>query len=379
MYFTQLPNARQSLSELARDGVLSEEDLALRALLPEWRPKRGRRKTDHSDDINKHPIKRNQRASSANLEVSQPLSQVYSARPQPHPQSAFPWSQDSDHMDPWTAAQRAVNLGTYGGNQGFTAGQTPLAASGQQTFWGEPQITVAHPYPQSAITPSVSQAVFESEDGPQSAHPQTAITPYQGKKPRKQAVSAAWPNSSGSSGKKLRGRPPSDRATQDGPFSTFPANPSSKQSSPRIDPTLSTPVSNAIGSTPDSSKPNHQNTNTFHSTGLGTPLTRKPSKLQLQVPQHEGGPVRLATPPPKLLVNGEDNNPDSTRYSNHMRRSSADFFNTLDEDVETVDLDGTDESSGIDWKRRALTLKRKLDEKEEELKALRRRVLDAVM
>ena len=379
MYFTQIPDAGQPLSELARDGVPSEEDLALRALLPEWRPKRGRRKIDHADNTNYSSVKRSQRASSANLEASKPLSQVYSARPQAHPQSAFPWSEDSGHMDPWTAAQRAVNSGTYGGNAEFTAGQTPIVASGQQAFWGESHNTMAHPYPQSAITPSISQTAFGAEDIPQSAHPQTAITPYQGKKPRKQAVSAAWSNSSGASGGKLRGRPPSDRSVQDGPYSTFPANPSSKQSSPRINPTTSTPQSNAIDLTPDSSKLNHHITGPFPPTGLGTPLTRKPSKLQLQVPQHEGGPVRLATPPPKVLVNGEDNNPDVTRFSDHMRRSSADFFNTLDEDVETIELDGNDDSNGIDWKRRALALKRKLDEKEEELKALRRRVLDAVM
>ena len=348
----------------------SEEDLALRALLPEWRPKRGRRKADHSDDGNTHSAKRAQRASSATLESSQPLSQVYSARPQQYPQSAFPWSQDSGHIDPWAAAQKAVNSGTYSGGPEFAASQTPVAGFGQQTFWEESQNTTVHPYPQSAITPNVSQAVFESEDAPQSAHPQTAITPYQGKKPRKQAVSAAWSNSSGASGGKLRGRPPSDRSVQDGPFSTFPANPASKQSSPRIDP---------LTSTPESSKPTNHITNPFPSTGLATPLTRKPSKLQLQVPQHEGGPVRLATPPPKVLVNGEDNNAASIRSSGHMRRSSADFFNTLDEDVDTIDLDGNDDSTGVDWKRRALALKRKLDDKEEELKALRRRVLDAVM
>lgn len=38
-------------------------------------------------------------------------------------------------------------------------------------------------------------------------------------------------------------------------------------------------------------------------------------------------------------------------------------------------IDGTKE----EWKRRALLLKRKLAEKEEELKAVKRRVLEAVM
>ena len=119
---------------------------------------------------------------------------------------------------------------------------------------------------------------------------------------------------------------------------------------------------------------------------------RKPSKLQLQVPEHAGGPVRLATPP-QVLINGESNRHHS--QSSQERRSSAEFFGQLEDDDASdlmMDLDGNpDEGDGggggngggmgesIDWKRRALFLKRKLLEKETELKALKRRVLDAVM
>ena len=67
----------------------------------------------------------------------------------------------------------------------------------------------------------------------------------------------------------------------------------------------------------------------------------------------------------------------------HMeRRSSADFFTQLDEISEDDEGSrGEDEEGGTkeDWKRRALMLKKKLAEKEEELKAVKRRVLDAVM
>lgn len=125
---------------------------------------------------------------------------------------------------------------------------------------------------------------------------------------------------------------------------------------------------------------------------------RKPSKLQLQVPEHAGGPVRLATPP-QVLINGESNRHHS--QSSQERRSSAEFFGQLEDDDASdlmMDLDGNpDDADGggvsgggvgnggggmgesIDWKRRALFLKRKLLEKENELKALKRRVLDAVM
>lgn len=103
---------------------------------------------------------------------------------------------------------------------------------------------------------------------------------------------------------------------------------------------------------------------------------RKPSKLQLQVPEHSGGPVRLATPP-RVLINGESNRQVSFSQE---RRSSADFFNQIDEGSEEgAEEDATDEAENIDWKKRAMILKRKLQEKEDELKAMKRRVLDAVM
>lgn len=117
---------------------------------------------------------------------------------------------------------------------------------------------------------------------------------------------------------------------------------------------------------------------------MGTPqsataeqsLARRPSKLQLQVPEHAGGPVRLATPP-RVLINGEMDR--QTSFA-HERRSSADFFNELDDGSE---LDEADEHEGnmsqVDWKRRALVMKKKLQEKDEELKAMRRRVMEAVM
>lgn len=105
-------------------------------------------------------------------------------------------------------------------------------------------------------------------------------------------------------------------------------------------------------------------------------LARRPSKLQLQVPEHAGGPVRLATPP-TVLINGETGRQNSFT---HGRRSSADFFNEIDEGSELDELEEQEGSMGqVDWKRRALALRKKLREKEEELKAMRRRVLEAVM
>lgn len=86
--------------------------------------------------------------------------------------------------------------------------------------------------------------------------------------------------------------------------------------------------------------------------------------------------MRLATPP-RVLINGESNRQAAV---SHDGRSSAEFFNHLDEvSEEDVEDDGNEEEENVDWKRRALTLKKKLLEKEEELRTMKRRVLDAVM
>ena len=376
VYSTDIPGPNQSLSEAVRDGVPSEEDLALRALLPEWRPKRGRRKADHADGLDDLSIKRVQRASSATAEPSRPVQQVFSD----YPQSAFPWTQGSNHDDAWTAAHRAVASNTSRQSQPFENQPPPALYAGQQNFWVDvPENTSTLSYPQSAITPSVSHNAYGSVDTPQSAHPQTASPAYRGRKRHGPAVSAAWSVTNGASTGKLRGRPPSDLSVQDGPFSTFPANPSSKQASPRNNVIALGSVSDSGAQTPNSVKSNQSATTPIPVMTSGTPQVRKPSKLQLQVPQSEGGPVRLATPPPKVLVNGEDNVRGRTSSLNHERRTSADFFNSLDQDADEFEEDGNSESHGVDWKRRALLLKRKLDEKMEELKALRRRVMDAVM
>ena len=108
-------------------------------------------------------------------------------------------------------------------------------------------------------------------------------------------------------------------------------------------------------------------------------LARKPSKLQLQVPEHLGGPVRLATPP-RVIINGDSDRLVSPGIHGPERRSSTDFFNELEETLEDDNSDDSpDEVENVDWKRRALALKRKLRLKEQELQALKRRVMEAVM
>ena len=357
------------MTEVMRDGVPPDEDLALRALLPEWRPKRGRRKADEIDG--EPDVKRTQRESSSNLGDISAFHEDYSALPQ----SAFPWN-ESNHHDAWTVAHLAIAPKTPSTVITSNMQQFVTEPTSQQSRWRSTgsENTPLTPYPQSAVTPGHDHSVNHQTEAPQSAHP------IRSRKRHGPAVSAAWQGGSNSTGK-LRGRPPSNRAVQDGPFSTFPAHPQPRETTPKATgtpPHILTPNNNIInpegsqGSSQFPAIPPH-----VAAQAQTTPV-RKPSKLQLQVPQHSGGPVRLATPP-RVLVNGEDDDHAHRNSYGYERRSSADFFNELDDEMDQHVDDVNDENDSVDWKRRAQLLKRKLKEKEEELQALRRRVLEAVM
>ena len=408
LYYAERPQTDVDLAETVRDGVPPEEDLAVRALLPEWRPKRGRRKVEDSnegesapDTANSANRRQNIRASSA--EFTSMFDEHYSAAPS----SAVPWSAaaSSSQGDLWTAAHVAIAPKTS------SPGEQHQTLSAQQNSlvprtWRFPPSsnantntaseTPASPYPQSAITPhapfSTSSGFGENE--PKSAHPSTAgasgISPSRTRKRHAPAISSAWNNGGTSSGK-IRGRPPSNRNVQDGPFSTFPVNPGTKDASAQQAATPNTPATaqaslspptatselgmaqglrTMVGNTAQQQQQPHNGTSMEGA-------VRKPSKLQLQVPSNPGNPIRLATPP-RVLINGESN-VQPIPISAHERRSSAEFFNQLDDvsEADEMTVDG-EEDEDVDWKRRCIVLRRKLAEKEEELRTVKRRVLDAV-
>ena len=389
VYYKDIPTEPDAMGTTVRDGVAPEEDLALRALVPEWRPKRGRRRNDHLGDSEQGPnAKRMQRATSLTADEKASTESAFSA----YPQSAFPWDRQPNQQDPWAAAHRAIlprpNPATGSSDQAVKP-----ATGIQHTFWLDlPDATPATPYPQSAIESHPTHSTFTSSDIPQSAHPLSQSAP----RPRKRhgpSVSAAWPSATSASTGKIRGRPPHNRTVQDGPFSTFPSRPRGKGASQQQG-------TGSTLSTPSETRPPSSPLNT--SGPVSATPTRKPSKLQLQVPQHSGGPVRLATPQPKVLLNGGESSqvnvpPASLQQqasqqipapqavssqAGYDRQSSADFFRqSYDDDGSEAGAaeSGTEDGDGVDWKRRALTLRRKLREVEAELKAMRRRVMEAIM
>ncbi|KAL8833045.1 MAG: hypothetical protein Q9170_004550 [Blastenia crenularia] len=374
VYYTERPSKDEPPPDTPRDGVPLAEDQALRALLPELRPKRGRRKAEDGEEDH-NAAKRSQHQRSTSAEFFHSFDEQYSG----HPSNATQWSSQPPQPDAWAAAQMAVVQKTPSTGRTSSTAQLPGHDSVQHLRWriNDGDNTPMTPYPQSAVTPRQNYSASPSIEEPKSANP--AGLKSRSRKRHGPAVSSAWSNASTSSGK-IRGRPPSNRSVTDGPFSTFPANPSSRDSP---QPIIGTPTP-SMASIPNQSQHAPSSTSNSQPTIMVTPqsataeqnLGRRPSKLQLQVPEHAGGPVRLATPP-RVLINGETDRQNSFA---HERRSSADFFNQLDDGSEFDDVDDQEGNfSNADWKRRALALKKILKEKEEELKAMKRRVLEAVM
>ncbi|KAJ5925615.1 hypothetical protein N7454_008254 [Penicillium verhagenii] len=278
-YYTQLPPSGPFVSE-SRDGVPLEEDLALRALVPQWKPKRGRKRADERELEEEKVAKR----PSLDTSVGGLPPGGFHNHSVTFPQSAIPFSAFPED-DPWMTA-----------NSSFP----PPGASEQQNQdlrWRLPdRETSPAGYPQSAILPRGHHA-----DIIMSAEPRSAVTPSSGEKTRAKrkhgpAVSSAWPTSNNPLNGKSRGRPPNKPSS--GSFTTFQLQPSRESS--QIPPTSarqSSPPAVDHNGTPSTGPTPSYNQSP-------TPATQgRPGKLQLQVPQHMGAPVRLATPP-TLLVNG---------------------------------------------------------------------------
>lgn len=280
VYFTELPLPDDPYPTNGRDGVMAEDDLAIRALDPSFRPKRGRRRNSENEasdqGIQDSTAKQQQRLP----ERTDPYSAVaYSAHP-------------DGHHDPWAVASAVTpqSFAPWSGRPPASAMST-TAPSNLRWQLGRSQ-TPSTPHPMSAVPNSMSAHIDAAFDG----EPKSAITPSSRKR-RKHgpAVSSAWPSSQ-TPGAKPRGRPPASRNAQDGPFSSFPVDPNNTKMKSQV------PTSTAaVEGRPSSSGQSSPRTVAmdFQSQAEG-----RPGRLSLQVPPHTGAPVRLATPP-ALQVNGE--------------------------------------------------------------------------
>lgn len=300
-YFTDIPHPTDPYPSTGRDGVMAEEDLAIRALNPSFRPKRGRRRnsdTERDEENDSEPANKQPRL----VDSGTPFSAA--------PMSSIPLSAHPDsYNDPWAVAS-AVTPQSFA-PWSARPGGPPSAISASNLRWQLGQSgTPSTPHPISAIPTSMSAHIDAAFDG----EPKSAVTPSSRRR-RKHgpAVSSAW-SSNNTPGSKPRGRPPANRNVQDGPYGTFPVEPSNEKSKGQS----ATPSEGVAGNAfRDNSTPPQVSQAASHPPGEG-----RPGRLSLQVPPHTGAPVRLATPP-TLLVNGETNETGSKSDSDDPSRAMA--------------------------------------------------------
>jgi len=267
-YYIDIPPADDPYPSQGRDGVPAEEDLALRALDPSFKPKRGR-KRNSSPAIEHRKTRRPPLITSFPDQRTQDRDQA--------PQTSHPGSSRQlmgANMtclegEPWTAVTP--------GNPLVSRGIAPQSATvpGHKTVQWQSEQTPSTPYPFSAIEGSR----FALDDT------MSAVTPSakQFKRKHGPAVSSAW-SGGRTIGGKLRGRPAAQRSTVDGAFSTFPAVSISDRSNTLDAVTPTVEITNVTPDPPvDTNAPSAADQNR--------------ARLRLQVPQYEGDPVRLMTPP----------------------------------------------------------------------------------
>ncbi|KAL2882381.1 hypothetical protein SGCOL_002121 [Colletotrichum sp. CLE4] len=279
-YWIEIPNDPTPVCEAGRDGVLAEDDMALRALLPQIRPRRGRKRPE-DDDLAKSPSQR------ARLD-SPPTGTAYTSA---RAGTLGPWSAHPDGRATFGCSD-PLKLSA---NTGSVTGWPPAPDTAQTPLTAYPQ------GPMSALTPSTRNGGFWGD-----AEPRSAITPSRPKASHRRhgakVVSSAWRSGGPGGSGKTRGRPPMNKTNVDGPFVAFSAEgPAYKRPSPesKIEPGPITPpapipqIATPPVAVPDLPQPPHM------------PRPAKPS-ISLQVPERQGGSVRLATPPPPIvMVNGD--------------------------------------------------------------------------
>ncbi|KAM5456398.1 hypothetical protein MaudCBS49596_001421 [Microsporum audouinii] len=309
-YYTKVHLLTEQEEE-CRDGVPREEDLALRALVPEWKPKRGRKRVDEVGADPKQQKRSRLYTPNSVVEGGYNTDET--------PQSSMPWSAypDSAEHPPgsWPTGPTA-HLDSAKNSHRMATPERPIDSQAVTSRWSFPiHRSPPFQYPQSAITPRHRDldALFSNE-------PQSAITPssterVSSKRRGRLTVSSAWLGNSPSAGK-ARGRP-MQVAGADAPSSS-----------------LSTTVIIDPDTRPDDSIPTEatnptplNNNETAMATAAGAGAAQsprdyapsRPTKLHLQVPKSTGTPIRLATPP-LLLVNGQNGSAGNEDAARNLAR-----------------------------------------------------------
>lgn len=317
-YWTDVPTDPNPVLEEGRDGVAAEDDMALRSLMPQIRPRRGRKRPEN-EDSSRSPSQR-PRTESGGEDLGgagsgggggiQPLD-LWPAHPGAASGPAVFPSPSQDQF-----ARLNLNMGAPGaawGGENFT--QTPLIA---QSY--------------SAMTPSPGNGFWPGQ--PADTKPAAAPSKPKNKRHGAKVVSSAWRSGGPGGPGKTRGRPPLNRqntsSTSDAsPFHAFPAqsSPTYDHVSPHMTPNITAAVLAASPNHPAASlapePQSHLIMNQQHAAfdasmqDQSHPRTLRSarSRLSLQVPERPGAEVRLASPPgstgppPVVMINGREMRP----------------------------------------------------------------------
>ncbi|KAI4725078.1 hypothetical protein E4T49_07167 [Aureobasidium sp. EXF-10728] len=287
-YYLDLPPPHDPHPSRGRDGVPADEDLAIRALDPSFRPKRGRKRNE-TPEKDPAPPKKPLLTTSFSYE-----GRVLYAQPQAsYTASAIPLSArpaENFANDMWTPTSETSRR---------PIPHSAIAARPPQHLqWqvGGPNDTATTPHPMSALEPRAPSLPAYDE-------PMSAITPgsSRGRSRRKHgpAVSSAW-TSATTPNARARGRPPGNRSVQDGPYTTFPADPNAEKSA-RSTPAVSLMPYDTESHLlrPDAyTKPLHKPVFMMSKPVDDDAPPRRPERgrLSLQVPENTGGPIQPATP-----------------------------------------------------------------------------------
>lgn len=316
-YWTEIPLDPNPIREGGRDGVAAEDDMALRSLLPQIRPRRGRKRPDDE----------NSSRSPSQKPKMEPMRDQNNA-------NATVTGVDQQQIDLWAAVQPDARGGTnFFEHDHFTRMNMDLATQGPRA--GEEFVqTPITSQSYTAMTPATAGSYRPEHSG----ETKISTTPTKAKINKRhgaKVVSSAWRSGGPGGSGKIRGRPPLNRHTSQthsqgdaaaavsaSSFSSFPSTQSASppaafmhtsvhQSPQMMDATLQ----QQSMMTPGMHNPNATLTSTQHlqqgmggtqhfynMTGQSNAATQTrnlghtKSRLSLQVPERRGAEVRLATP-----------------------------------------------------------------------------------
>ncbi|KAL5594078.1 hypothetical protein BROUX41_001125 [Berkeleyomyces rouxiae] len=214
IYWVQIPTDPNPVGTQTRDGVPPEDDMALRALLPHIRPRRGRKRADETEHQigSPSPLRREYHEPYVAHPAAEPDRSPHQRYQDPPPHHQYQHYPDQPQPWPWPPLQHARQANPASSpNDHLRPSKPPLGGTSWQRPGSTPVPNHAHAHadPQ-ANTPSAARPAVWPDDP--RATPAPPSTQKLKKRYGAKAVSSAWRSTSRG---KTRGRPPANRTPAD--------------------------------------------------------------------------------------------------------------------------------------------------------------------